>query len=95
MAADGNEDQAACAAEDEPVEVPPEALSPATLRSLIEAFVSREGTDYGAVEMSLEEKVADVRRQIDRGEARVVFDPRSRSATVVPSTELRGRRGTP
>lgn len=71
--------------EDEPVEVPPQALAPATLRAVLEAFVLREGTDYGAVERSFEEKVADVRRQLDRGEARLVFDPCSGSVTLVPT----------
>jgi uncharacterized protein YheU (UPF0270 family) len=74
------------AREDEPVEVPAEALAPETLRAVLEAFVLREGTDYGAVERSLDEKVADVRRQLARGEARLVFDPESGSVTVVLAT---------
>jgi uncharacterized protein YheU (UPF0270 family) len=65
------------------VEIPVEQLSPAVLRALIEEFVSRDGTDYGAVERSLDEKVADVRRQLDRGEARIVFDPELESATII------------
>jgi len=67
-----------------PVEIPLEELSPAALRGVVEAFVNREGTDYGAVERSLEEKVADVMRQLKRGEARIVFDPESESVTLVP-----------
>lgn len=69
----------------EPVEIDPDDLSPQALRGLIEAFVNREGTDYGAVERTLDEKVADVRRQLARGEARIVFDPETESVTVVPS----------
>ena len=68
---------------EEGVEIPVEQLSAAVLRALIEEFVSRDGTDYGAVERSLDEKVADVRRQLDRGEARIVFDPELESATIV------------
>jgi len=68
----------------EPVEVPLDALSVDTLRALIESFVAREGTDYGDRERTLEEKVDDVRRQLDRGEARIVFDPESESVNVVP-----------
>jgi len=59
----------------EPVEIPPDALAPDTLRALIEEFVSRDGTDYGELERSLDEKVNDVRRQLDRGEAQILFDP--------------------
>lgn len=69
----------------EPVEVPLDALPGDTLRALIESFVAREGTDYGDRERTLEEKVADVRRQLDRGEARIVFDPESESVNIVPA----------
>jgi uncharacterized protein YheU (UPF0270 family) len=68
----------------EGVEIPADELSSDVLRALIEEFVSRDGTDYGAVEKSLDEKVADVRRQLERGEVRIVFDPEMESATIVP-----------
>ena len=45
--------------------------------------MTRDGTDYGAREKSLEDKVADVTRQLERGEVRVVFDPETESATLV------------
>jgi uncharacterized protein YheU (UPF0270 family) len=72
-------------AEDEPtgVEVPLASLSEAALRGLIESFVLREGTDYGAVESSHEQKIADVRRQLERGEARIEFDPKTESVNLV------------
>jgi uncharacterized protein len=77
----------------EPVVVPHEALDRATLTRVIEAFVLREGTDYGAAEFSLEQKVSHVLRQLERGEARIVFDPRSESVdiVVVPVRERGGR----
>lgn len=68
-----------------PVEIPPEALPPEILRRVAEHFVLREGTDYGAVEASFERKVADVLRQIERGEARILFDPSTESVTLVPA----------
>ncbi len=43
----------------------------------------REGTDYGDREISLETKVAQVMRQLERGEARVVFDPRTRGVGIL------------
>ena len=67
------------------IEVPPGQLSRDALRALVEEFVTRDGTDYGAVERSLEDKVADVLRQLARGEVRIVFDPESESATIVSS----------
>lgn len=73
----------------EPVEVPLDTLSPAALRGVIEAFVLREGTDYGERERTLEEKVADVRRQLVRGEATIVFDPDTESVDLVPTRSPR------
>jgi uncharacterized protein YheU (UPF0270 family) len=55
----------------EPVEVPHEELPPDVLRRLVEEFVTRDGTDYGLVERTLDEKVALVMRQLERGEAAI------------------------
>jgi uncharacterized protein YheU (UPF0270 family) len=57
---------------------------------VVESFVLREGTEYGAHDVSLEDKVADVLRQLDRGEAEIVFDPASESVDIV-ATRGRGR----
>ena len=63
--------------------VPLDSLSEAALRGLIESFVTREGTDYGEVERGHEQKIADVRRQLERGEARIEFDPQTESVNIV------------
>ena len=65
------------------VELPPDALSPEALRDLVEEFVTRDGTDYGAVERGVEEKVAQVTAQLRSGEARLVFDPETETANIV------------
>ena len=52
--------------------IPWQDLSPETLENLIESFVLREGTDYGEHERTLEQKVADVKRQLQCGEAVLV-----------------------
>lgn len=72
------------------VEIPPERLPEETLRRLIEEFVTRDGTDYGRTEKTLEQKIADVMRQLRRREVRIVFDPETQTANVVPVS--RGRR---
>jgi uncharacterized protein YheU (UPF0270 family) len=66
------------------VEVPFDELDDATLVALIESFVGREGTDYGLVERTLAEKIADVRRQLERGDARIVFDPKTEEVNIIP-----------
>jgi uncharacterized protein YheU (UPF0270 family) len=70
------------------VELDPEQLSPGALRGLVEEYVTREGTDYGEGSWSLEDKVAQVLRQIDGGDAKIVFDLESESASVVTTPEL-------
>ena len=67
------------------IEVPSSSLSRAALRALVEEFVTRDGTDYGAVERSLDAKVADVLRQLDRREVCIVFDPETETTTLVPA----------
>ena len=67
----------------EPVVVPYTELSPEALRGVIESFVLREGTEYGDRDVSLEDKVSQVTRQLRRGEARIVFDPESESIDIV------------
>jgi len=68
----------------EPVAIPYCELSVDALRGLIESYVLREGTEYGAREFSLDEKVAHVMRQLERDEARIVFDPATESVDIVP-----------
>ena len=68
----------------EPVEVPWRALSPEALRGVVDAYVLREGTDYGAREFSHEEKVRQLLNGLERGEARILFDPVTESVTLVP-----------
>lgn len=70
------------------VELSADDLSPEALRGLVEEFVSREGTDYGHADRSLEGKVADVLRQLETGDARIVFDLESESASIVSAREL-------
>lgn len=65
-----------------PVEVPHDMLSADALRGVAEAFVLREGTDYGAREFTHEEKVDQVLSALQRGEALILFDPASNSVTL-------------
>jgi uncharacterized protein YheU (UPF0270 family) len=67
----------------EAVAIPHTELSPDALRGVIESFVLREGTDYGEKDFSLEQKVTHVIRQLQRGEARIMFDPNSETIDIV------------
>ena len=67
----------------EPVFVPHTELSADALRGVVESFVLREGTDYGERELSLEQKLAHVYRQLECGEAQIVFDPNTETIDIV------------
>ena len=71
----------------EPIIIPPTDLAEETLDRVIESFILREGTDYGFHELPLASKVQQVRQQLLRGEARIVFDPDSASIDIVLSKD--------
>lgn len=56
------------------IQIPPDRLDVAVLQSLLEEFASRDGTDYGAKEATLEEKVAQLRLQLQQGTIVLLFD---------------------
>ena len=66
----------------EPVPVPPEELPAELLRAVIEAFVLREGTEYGERDYTLDEKVVHVEQQLRKGEAWIVYDPNTQSVDI-------------
>jgi uncharacterized protein YheU (UPF0270 family) len=74
-----------------PVEIPHRELAAETLRAVIESFVLREGTDYGAQDVTFDSKVADVMGQLERREAVIVFDPTTESVTIMRATGTRAR----
>jgi uncharacterized protein YheU (UPF0270 family) len=54
--------------------VPVARLAPDTLLALLQEFASRDGTDYGERELDLDEKVADLRRQLADASLKLVYD---------------------
>lgn len=65
------------------MQIPWQRLSDEVLDAVIEEFVSREGTEYGAEDYTLAEKVAQVRLQLRRGEAVVDFDPDTETCHLI------------
>ncbi|MBR9789081.1 MAG: YheU family protein [Vibrionaceae bacterium] len=53
--------------------IPWQDIAPETLENLIREFVLREGTDYGTVEISLRDKIDQVKLQLEKGEAVIMF----------------------
>lgn len=65
------------------IDIPLSQLNDETLQAVIEEFITREGTDYGHEDYSLPQKVTQVMRQLQSGQARLVFDPVSESCTIL------------
>lgn len=70
------------------VEVPAARLGASALDGLIEEYVTREGTEYGARDYTLEEKKAEVLRAMKAGEVLIVFDTDSEACTLVLARDL-------
>ena len=71
------------------MEIPWQKLERATLDRVIEEFVTREGTDYGSDEFTLEQKVEQVRHLLRRREVVLVFDEESETCHIMPGTLAR------
>jgi len=76
-------------AQQPPIEIPSSALSPDALAGLIEAFIMREGTDYGANEVPHESKIKQVQKQLEKGDVKIVFDPNTDTATLITEREFK------
>lgn len=69
------------------MKIPHRQISPDTLHSLVEEFVTRSGTDYGEQEISLAQKVEQVIGQLDNGHAVVVFDPATETCSILSAAD--------
>jgi len=64
--------------------IPYDRLSQEALQGLIEEFVTREGTDTGYTDGSLEENIEIVILQLKRGDVFIVYDEATETANIVP-----------
>lgn len=71
------------------IEIPFQQLSEAALNGLIQEYVSRDGTDYGEFEVSLEDKADQVRHLLQQGMVVILFDPMSESCQIVDKAQYK------
>lgn len=69
--------------------IPHHRLSADVLQAIMEEYISREGTDYGADELSLQQKVERLLPQVKSGEVLIVFDEISESVQLVSKHDYR------
>lgn len=72
--------------------IPPNSLSAEALQGVLEEFISRDGTDYGGYEWSLEDKVNHLKPQVLRGDVLIVFDAVLESVTLVTKQEYQAQK---
>jgi len=59
------------------------SLHPDTLDNLISEYVTRDGTDYGAIECDLQSKKQQLMQALDSGVAKLVYSPQTRTCEII------------
>lgn len=65
------------------IEIPYKELPPDTLERLIEEFITREGTDYGELEYSLEAKTAQIIEQLKQKKVIITYDQETETCNII------------
>jgi uncharacterized protein YheU (UPF0270 family) len=65
------------------ISIPPDQLTSEALLGVIDAFILREGTDYGHQEFTLDEKRSRVTAMLQRGEAEICYYPENEHIDIV------------
>ncbi len=68
--------------------IPLEQINEDTLIAIIEDFILREGTDYGEIDASKEEKIAQVKVQLQQGSAVIVYSELHESINILPREQF-------
>lgn len=63
--------------------IPYKEFAPDVLQAVLEEYISREGTDYGLYEYTLEQKLEQLLNKIKRGQAHICFDEETQSCTIL------------
>jgi uncharacterized protein YheU (UPF0270 family) len=67
--------------------IPFNELSEAALQALIEDFVTRDGTDYGQNELSMQDKAAKLLEALKEGELLISYNEDTESCGLVTRQE--------
>ena len=68
--------------------IPHQQLDPETLQNLLEEYATRDGTDYGEREVSLLDKVANLRRQLENKTVVIWFEPGEESVNLILAEDI-------
>jgi uncharacterized protein YheU (UPF0270 family) len=62
--------------------IPVEKLTAEALDGVIKEFISRNGTDYGAIETAMETKVRQVKQKLENGLAILIYDDETETTNI-------------
>jgi uncharacterized protein YheU (UPF0270 family) len=62
--------------------IPVNKLSPEALQGVIEEYISRDGTDYGEIEVSTETSFGRVKHKLENGLAVLIFDDEAGTTNI-------------
>ena len=62
--------------------IPVNKLSAKALKGVIEEFISRNGTDYGKIEASMETNFKQVKYKLENGLAVLIFDDENETTNI-------------
>jgi len=62
--------------------IPVNKLSPEVLQRVIEEFITRSGTDYGATEAPMETKFSQAKYKLETGLAVLIFDDETETTNI-------------
>ena len=68
--------------------VPWQQINSDTLNHLLEEYASRDGTDYGAYEISLADKVSQLQTQLQKKHIVVVYSELHESVNIMPADQF-------
>ncbi len=68
--------------------IPWKQLSAEALDNIIREFILREGTDYGEQEVSLEAKINEVKLQLERNLAVIVYSELHETVNIMPADQF-------
>lgn len=68
--------------------IPLDSLSQDILFNIIKEYVLQEGTDYGEVEVPLEEQILAVKQQLISGEAVIAYSELHETVNILPAAQF-------
>lgn len=68
--------------------IPFDSLTPETLNNILVEVVTRDGTDYGEYDLSLEQKCQQARQMLKSQQAFLIFDTESETIKLISSDQM-------